>query len=48
GDAEHQVSTGDIVYIPAGVPHWYRSEGVEPFEFLCLVPNGPDKITLLE
>jgi len=48
GDEEHQVQDGDIVYIPAGVPHWYRSEGEEPFEFLCLVPNQPDEITVLD
>ena len=29
GDEEFQVKAGDVVYIPAGVPHWYRSEGEE-------------------
>jgi quercetin dioxygenase-like cupin family protein len=48
GDEEYQVQDGDIVYIPAGIPHWYRSEGEEPFEFLCLVPNQPDEITILD
>ena len=37
-----------IVFIPEGVPHWYRNEGREPFEFLCLVPNKPDEISLVE
>ena len=37
-----------IVYIPAGVPHWYETIGDEPFEFLCMVPNKPDKITVIE
>lgn len=46
GDEEFDVSRGSIVFIPAGVPHWYRNTGEESFEFLCLVPNQPDIITL--
>ena len=42
----HEVSSGDVLYIPAGMPHSY--EVVEaPFEFLCLVPNLPDKLEIL-
>ena len=48
GDEEYNVKSGDVVFIPAGVPHFYESTGEEPFEFLCLVPNGPDKIEILE
>ena len=48
GDKEFQVQQDDVVYIPAGVPHWYRAEGEEPFEFLCMVPNLPDEIEVLE
>jgi quercetin dioxygenase-like cupin family protein len=48
GDATHTVSADDVVFIPAGVPHWYRAEGDEPFEFLCVVPNGPDRIEIVE
>lgn len=47
GDQTHQVSTDDVVYIPAGVPHGYRAEGDEPFEFLCVVPNGEDRIEII-
>jgi quercetin dioxygenase-like cupin family protein len=43
-----EVQKGDIVFIPAEVPHWYTNIGEEPFEFLCLVPNKPDAITILE
>lgn len=43
-----QVKTGDVVFIPANVPHWYRTEGDQPFEFLCLIPNLPDETTILE
>jgi quercetin dioxygenase-like cupin family protein len=42
-----EVAAGDVVFIPAGVPHWYQSTGEENFEFLCLVPNLPDKIEIL-
>lgn len=48
GDEEVQVRAGDVLYIPAGVPHWYRAEGEEPFRFLCVVPNAPDRIEILE
>ncbi len=48
GDDTFQVSAGDVVHIPGGTPHWYRSEGDEPFEFLCVVPDDEDRIELLE
>ena len=47
-EAEHVVSAGDAVHVPAGVVHWYRNEGDEPGAFLCAVPNGDDSITLLD
>ena len=47
GDRVHEVGPEDVLYIPAGVPHYY--EVVEaPFEFLCMVPNAPDRIEILE
>lgn len=48
GDQVVEVGADDVVFIPAGVPHWYRAEGDEPFEFLCVVPNAPDRIEILE
>jgi quercetin dioxygenase-like cupin family protein len=40
------VRSGTVLYIPAGEPHSY--EVLEaPFEFLCLVPNQPDRVELL-
>jgi quercetin dioxygenase-like cupin family protein len=48
GDAVFEVNATDIVFIPAGVPHWYQNIGDEPFEFLCLVPNKPDTVEILE
>jgi quercetin dioxygenase-like cupin family protein len=47
GNEVVEVKTGDVVFIPAGTPHWYQVEGDEPFEFLCVVPNQPDRIDLL-
>lgn len=44
----HKVAQGDVVYIPAGVPHWYKTLGDAPFQFLCLVPNQPDRIEMVE
>ncbi len=48
GEVVYAVKSGDIVFIPRGIPHWYRAEGDEPFEFLCVVPNIPDHIEILE
>ncbi len=49
GDDVHHVKAGDVVYIPGGVPHNYQAdEGDEPFEFLCVVPNEPDEIRLVD
>ena len=48
GDKVHDMKPNMVVYIPAGVPHWYETIGDEPFEFLCMVPNKPDKITVIE
>ena len=47
GGEAHEVAAGHTLYIPAGMPHSY--EVLEaPFEFLCVVPNSPDKITILD
>ncbi|MEW6585355.1 MAG: cupin domain-containing protein [Nitrospirota bacterium] len=48
GETVYEVKRGDVVFIPAGVPHWYKAEANEPFEFLCLVPNLPDRIEIIE
>jgi quercetin dioxygenase-like cupin family protein len=48
GDEVLDVRAGDVLYIPAGTPHWYLAEGDEPFEFLCVVPNRPDEIRVLD
>jgi len=48
GETVHEVESGSIVLIPAGVPHDYVTLGDEPFEFLCLVPNAPDRVEVVE
>ena len=46
-DETHQVRAGDVVFIPEGVVHSYQNTGDEPFEFLCVIPNKEDKITIV-
>jgi quercetin dioxygenase-like cupin family protein len=48
GDQNFIVKKNDVVFIPAGVPHCYKTIGDEPFEFLCLVPNKEDVIKIIE
>lgn len=48
GDEVIEVKEGDVLYIPAGLPHWYEALGEERFEFLCMVPNKEDEIEILE
>ncbi len=48
GEETHQVAAGDVVFIPEGVVHSYQNSGDEPFEFLCIIPNKEDKITVVE
>jgi len=47
GDETHKVKTGDVVFIPEGAIHSYQNTGNEPFEFLCIIPNKEDKITVV-
>jgi quercetin dioxygenase-like cupin family protein len=48
GTETHEVSAGDVVFIPEGEVHYYENVGEEPFEFLCVVPNREDKITIVD
>jgi quercetin dioxygenase-like cupin family protein len=48
GEQVHEVTAGDVVFIPAGTPHWYEVLGNERFEFLCVVPNQPDRMEMVK
>ncbi len=48
GGEEFEVGPGDVVFIPAKVPHRYRTIGDVPFVFICVVPNLEDKVVILE
>ena len=48
GDERHQVKAGDVVFIPEGVIHSYQNTGDEPFEFLCIIPNKEDNVTVVD
>lgn len=46
GSQVHEVAADHTLFIPAGVPHSYDVvEG--PFEFICVVPDRPDQVTLV-
>jgi len=47
GAETFEVNAGDVVFIPAGVVHFYENLGEEPFEFLRIVPNQPDEIKIV-
>ena len=47
GAKVYEVGPDDVLYIPAGLPHFYK--GIEaPFQFLCVVPNRPDRLEILD
>jgi hypothetical protein len=48
GEEVLEVQKDDVVFIPGRVPHSYETMGDEPFEFLCVVPNLPDKTRIME
>lgn len=48
GNEIFEVKKDDVVFIPAGVPHYYKTLGSEAFEFICVVPNKEDSIEIIE
>ena len=48
GGETYEVNAGDVVFIPEGAVHYYQNLGDEPFEFLCIIPNKEDKITIVD
>jgi quercetin dioxygenase-like cupin family protein len=47
GDKTIEANMGDVLLIPAGVPHSYETLGDETYSFLCLIPKGEDVIEVL-
>ena len=39
---EMEVHEGDVIFIPAGVAHWYENRTDETATFLCIVPTTED------
>ncbi|MCX6169504.1 MAG: cupin domain-containing protein [Ignavibacteriales bacterium] len=48
GEHKFVAKKDDVVFIPAGVPHSYKTLGDEAFEFLCVVPNKEDVIEVIK
>lgn len=48
GAESYELGVGDVVFIPEGVVHFYENVGEEPFEFLCIIPNKDDKVTMVD
>ncbi len=48
GPETYEVKAGDVVFIPEGAVHFYQNLGDEPFEFLCIIPNKEDRITIVD
>jgi S-methyl-1-thioxylulose 5-phosphate methylthiotransferase len=38
GEEQHEISTGDVIYISGYEVHQFFTLGEEPFGFLCVVP----------
>jgi quercetin dioxygenase-like cupin family protein len=47
GDQTIEAGPGDVLLIPAGLPHSYETVGNAAYSFLCLVPNAEDRIEIL-
>ena len=38
GGQDHELSPGDVIFLPADDEHQFKCTGDEPLTFLCLVP----------
>jgi quercetin dioxygenase-like cupin family protein len=48
GEETFEVKKDDVVFIPAGIEHSYRTLGDDNFVFICVVPNKEDTIQLVK
>ena len=35
---EHEVKSGDVIFVPGGEKHQFRNSGDKILEFICLIP----------
>ena len=47
-DEVYEVEKDDVLFIPAGLSHFYETIGDVAFEFLCSVPNKEDIVELVD
>jgi quercetin dioxygenase-like cupin family protein len=47
GKEQFEAVAGDVLLIPANIPHAYETIGDESYSFLCLVPKQEDCIKVL-
>ena len=40
GDAPHNLTAGDVVFVQPNEVHQFRNTGTQPMRFLCLIPNS--------
>jgi quercetin dioxygenase-like cupin family protein len=40
GDQQHQLATGDVIFVQPNEVHQFRNTGLAPMKFLCLIPNS--------
>jgi quercetin dioxygenase-like cupin family protein len=48
GEETYRVKKDDALFVPAGVPHWYKASADEDYVFLCLIANREDTIVLVD
>lgn len=46
-DETIHAKTGDFIYIPAGVAHYYEACYDQDYEFLCMITTQEDSITMV-
>ena len=40
GETEHEIKTGDVIFVSPDEIHQFRNTGSDELQFLCLIPNS--------
>ncbi len=40
GDTQHEIKSGDVIYVVPDEIHQFKNESESPLKFLCLIPNS--------